>query len=137
MTWGRRIRLYLVGFGIGCLIVWFMFFRNSKRNLAGWLPSDRVTAFIASSHKLNVDSALFCRMKCNGISIDDVRRSVMKGQVDFDRSDPHKEPCHEYDVKMNVKGKDLEFYFSACVDDSTASILKIYPPLPGDSCGCN
>src|SRR6185503_17011444 len=131
MTWGRRIRLYLIGFGLG-IIICFIIFRN--RSLGNWLPGNRVTAFITFSKKLDADSSLICKLKCAGISIDDIRKAT--GEVDFGKSDTHKVPNHEYDVNITVKGKPLEVYFSENMEDSTAKILYINPPLSGENCNC-
>jgi hypothetical protein len=136
MTWGRRIKLYLIGFGIGIFICWLMFFRNGGRDISGWLPGSRVLKFIALSKKLDADSSMLCKLKCAGISTDDIRKATVTGDVDFGKSQTDKEPDHEYDVKLTVKGKALEFYFSTNMKDSTAKILQVYPPLDGSKCGC-
>ncbi|CAN5142438.1 hypothetical protein BH09BAC5_BH09BAC5_26250 [soil metagenome] len=136
MNWGRRIRLYLVGFGIGIFICWMMFFRNGGRDLSGWLPGSRVLKFIGLSRSISADSALLCKMKCEGISTEDIRKATIDGDVDFSKSQTDKVPDKEYDVKLKVKGKDLEFYFSTNMKDSTVKILQIYPPLDGTKCDC-
>jgi hypothetical protein len=136
MTWGRRVRLYLFGFGIGLLICWVVFIKNGNRDLTGWFPGSRVTKFITLSKKLDADSSLICKLKCNGISLDDIRKATATGDVDFGKSNVNKDPDHEYDVKMTVKGKTLEIYFSENMRDSTAKILQVYPPLDGSNCNC-
>lgn len=136
MKWGRRVKLYLIGFGLGILICWFMFFRNGNRDLSGWLPGSRVLKFIALSKTLDADSSLMCKLKCEGITMDDIRKSTVNGDVDFGKSQTDKQPNHEYDVKLTLKGKEMEFYFSTNVKDSTARILQVYPPLDGSKCGC-
>jgi hypothetical protein len=136
MTWGRRIRLYLIGFGLGLIICWIMFFKNGNRNLSAWFPGSRVTKFIALSKKLDADSSLICKLKCIGISLDDIRKATETGDVDFGKSNTHKEPDHEYDVKVTVKGRQMEIYFSENMRDSTARILQIYPPLQAAGCNC-
>lgn len=136
MTWGRRIKLYLIGFGIGIFICWLMFFRNGGRDLSGWLPGSRVMKFIGLSKKMDADSSMLCKLKCNGISIDDIRKATVDGDVDFSKSQTDKQPDHEYDVKMKIKGTEMEFYFSTNMKDSTVKILQVYPPLDGSKCGC-
>lgn len=137
MKWGRRIKLYLIGFGLGLLMCWLFFFRNgNNRDLGGWMPNSRVTTFIAKAKKLEADSSLLCKIKCEGITLEDIRKSAVAGEVDFDKSQAQKEPCHEYDIKANVKGKALELYFSACMSDSSAKLLYVNPPLSGNACGC-
>ncbi|HTL82728.1 MAG TPA: hypothetical protein VL651_13535 [Bacteroidia bacterium] len=136
MTWWRRIRLYLTGFGIGCILVWILFFRNGNRELGSWLPSNRVTYFLQAVKKMGVDSTTLCKMKCAGFTMEDVKAGLKNADVNFDKSNTSKEPCHEYDVNMTIKGKKMEVYFSACTDDSTASLLLFNPPLD-EGCGCS
>jgi hypothetical protein len=136
MTWGRRIKLYLIGFGLGIFICWLMFFRNGGRDLSGWLPGSRVLKFIALSKNIDADSSMRCKLKCEGITTDDIRKATIDGDVDFGKSQTDKEPYHEYDVKLTVKGKAMEFYFATNTKDSTARILQVYPPLDGTKCGC-
>ena len=138
MTWGRRIKLYLIGFGIGIFICWLMFFREGNRDLSGWLPGSRVLKYIALCKKIEADSALSCRMKCAGITDAEIRKATLTGDVDFGKSNTKKEPNHEYDVKLTVKGQALEFYFATNMmdKDSVVHILQIYPPLDGAKCGC-
>ncbi len=136
MTWGRRIKLYLIGFGIGIFICYMMFFRHGSRDLSGWLPGSRVMKFIGLSKTLDADSSLTCKLNCAGISMDDIRKATVDGDVDFSKSQTDKEPNKEYDVKLKVKGQQLEFYFSTNLKDSTVRILQVYPPLDGSKCGC-
>lgn len=132
MTW-RRIKLYLIGFGLG-LMLCIVLFRG--RDLTGCTPTRRVTTLISKAKTLDADSSLLCKMKCEGISLDDVRKAIVKGDVDFEKSEPRKEPAHEYLVNVNVKGKQLGMYFATNMTDSTVTLLLVNPPLNGDSCGC-
>jgi hypothetical protein len=132
MTW-RRIKLYLIGFGLGTLLC-IVLFRG--RDLTGCTPTRRVTTLIATTKSLSADSSLLCEMKCQGITLDDVRKAIVAGEVDFDKSQPRKEPAHEYLVNVNVKGKQLGMYFSTNMVDSTVHLLMVNPKLNGDSCGC-
>jgi hypothetical protein len=136
MKWGRRIRLYLIGFGIGLFIVWLLFLRNGGRDYGGWLPSSRVTKLIFLAKQINADSTLVCRLKCEGITLEDIRKAAPEGEVDFDKSQPRKEPHHEYDVKMTVKGKTLDVYFETNMTDSIVKVLLVDPLPDGAKCGC-
>lgn len=132
MTW-RRIKLYLVGFGMGLLLCLILF---RGRDLTGCTPTHRVTALISASRSLTADSSLLCKMKCEGFTLDDVRKAVLTGDVDFGRSEPRKEPAHEYFIRLTVKGKPLEMYFATNMQDSTVKLLSVNPPLKGENCGC-
>jgi hypothetical protein len=108
-------------------------FRN--RGCGNWMPGPRVTNFITFSKKINADSSLLCKLNCAGISLNDIRKAAASGTVDFGKSNAQKEPDHEYDITMTVKGKQLEFYISENMNDSTARILIVSPPL-ADTCHC-
>lgn len=138
MKWGRRIKLYLFGFGLGLIMCWLLFFRNGEtRDIGGWTPNSRVTKFIEKAKKLEADSSLICKLNCEGITMEEIRKTIgATGEVNFDKSQAQKEPCHEYDIQATVKGKTLEFYFAACTEDSTAKLLYVNPPVSGDKCGC-
>ena len=131
--WGRRIRLYLVGFGLGVIICLIMF---RGRDITGCTPTRRVTTMIAATKRLEIDSTMLCKLKCEGIPVDTLRKAVLAGDVDFDASKPRKEPAHEYLVKVNVKGKPMSMYFSTNMADSTVKLLIVDPPLNGENCGC-
>ncbi|HLG04238.1 MAG TPA: hypothetical protein VI731_11625 [Bacteroidia bacterium] len=132
MTW-RRIKLYLVGFGLGvvlCLII----FRG--RDLTGCSPERRVTALISKAKKINVDSTLLCKLQCEGVTVDMIRDSILSGDVDFGKSRPQKEPAHEYFVTFSMKGQPVEMYFETHMKDSVVTILMVRPEPDGTNCGC-
>jgi hypothetical protein len=130
MTW-RRVKLYMIGFGMGLLLCLVLF---RGRDLTACTPQRRVTMLISKAKTLDADSTLLCKMKCEGITLDDIRKEIVTGEVDFDKSQPRKEPNHEYYVKLSVKGRPLEMYFSTNMTDSTVTLLKVNPPMK--DCGC-
>jgi hypothetical protein len=136
MTWGRRIKLYLIGLLLGTFISWLLLFKNRDRDTSGWTPESRVLKFIEQSKKLTADSTLLCKLKCNGISEDSIRKACYNGEVDFDKSQPQKEPEHEYEVLLKIKGKPISFYVATNMTDSIVRILYVNPALSGESCGC-
>jgi hypothetical protein len=136
-TWGRRIKFYLVGFTLGLLLCWILFFRHNDRDTTGWTPQSRVLKFIEKSREINADSSMLCKLKCNGITLDSIRKACFTGDVDFGKSQTKKEPEHEYEVNLKINGKDVQFYLGANMNDSTVRIIYVNPVMDGAKCGCN
>ena len=65
MTTPKRIRLYIYGFLIGCVMVYFMLFRGNDRSY--WLPANRVKEQVNKSTFKYSEHAR-CKMQCKQIS---------------------------------------------------------------------
>ncbi|HTF06073.1 MAG TPA: hypothetical protein VK826_18715 [Bacteroidia bacterium] len=121
MTW-RRIKLYLIGVGLGLLLCLVLF---RGRTFDSCSPQSRVTAQIASIKTIEIDSTLGKKMLAINLPADTLRARISRGDVDFSRSQAQKEPCHEYLVKFDHAGKHLEAYVAVCAYDSTAKLLYL------------
>src|SRR5687768_7773083 len=121
MTW-RRIKLYLIGVGLG-LLVSLLLLRG--RTFDACSPQGRVTAQIASIKTLQIDSVVLNKMNAANLGTDTLRARLANGRVDFDRSQAQKEPCREYMVEFDHAGKHLEAYIQVCSRDSTAKVLYL------------
>lgn len=121
MTW-RRIKLYLIGVGLG-LILCVLLFKGKTFDACS--PGGRVTEQISGIKVLKIDSALLARMNTVQLSADTLRKRIANGKVDFGRSQAQKEPCHEYLIGFDHSGKHLEAYISVCIADSTATLLLL------------
>ncbi|MGL4597127.1 MAG: hypothetical protein ACRCYO_06355 [Bacteroidia bacterium] len=131
----RRIMLYVFGFGLGCIICFFLF-RSRERDFSGWLPESRVLKFLHLAKSYNIDSTMQCKLNCANMPIDSIRKAFLTGSVDFGRSQTDKEPCHEYFVRLTVSGKPVDCYIAACTNDSTANLLRVDPMPDGSPCKC-
>lgn len=121
MTW-RRIKLYLIGVGIGLLITLVLL---RGRTFDSCSPEGRVVAQIASIKTLDADTSIMAKMKANNLSMDTLRQRIAHGKVDFNRSQAQKEPCREYLVSFNHQGKKVDAYLSVCTQDSAAHLLML------------
>ncbi len=119
MTW-RRIRLYLIGVGLGLLITLVLF---KGRSFDSCSPEGRVTAELSRAKNFVVDTTLLAKLSSAQLSVDTLRARIAHGKVDFGRSQAQKEPCREYLVKFEHNGKNLEAYIALCPQDSTAKLL--------------
>lgn len=119
MTW-RRIKLYLIGVGLG-LLVSLLLLRG--RTFDSCSPQGRVTSQIATIKTLEMDSVVLNKMRAINLNTDTLRARLAEGRVDFDRSQAQKEPCREYMVEFDHSGKQLEAYIQVCTRDSIAKVL--------------
>ncbi len=87
MTFFQRLRVYLIGFGLGIVLTFFLF-RNRG---CEWTPGNRVLAQIGSSEILLSDS-IKCVLKENGYDEDIIFETLKKGEVNFGESKTHEEP---------------------------------------------
>ncbi len=118
MTFGRRLRLYILGVLMGCLMVVF-FFQGRLSILTDWMPNNRVLLRLQQTDALYTDVAL-CELRC--IDLDTAHVSALKadGDVQFNLSDTHKEP-KTYVVDAVVKEKKVRMTFLAA--DSSSTLL--------------
>jgi len=121
MTW-RRIKLYLIGVGLGLILCLILF---KGRTFDACSPTGRVTEQVSLMKTYAIDSVLLAKMATINLSVDTLRVRLANGTVDFNRSQAQKEPCREYLIKFDHSGKQLEAYVKVCVADSTATLLYL------------
>ena len=134
MKTGQRIRLYLYGFIIGAVLVYFLLFKGKDRTF--WLPGNRV--------KEQVDKSTFrfsehakCILECKNITEEEVREVLKNGDVNFSESDTHGVPCPSYAIEGTSHNKKLRVLLTVFERDSTAEITTAINLESGkDSCKC-
>ena len=104
MKLGRRLRIYLVGVGMGLVAVYFIF---STRGCE-WLPGNRVITLIEECLVQATDKTL-CEMECNGLDKKDVFNLIQSGEVNFSESETGG------DVKEYVLESDSLKCHSTCI----------------------
>jgi len=135
MTKGQRIRLFSVGFVIGCVLVYFILFRGGT-DRTYWLPGNRV--------KEQVDKSTFtfsehakCIMACKQITEEEVRDILKNGDVNFSESDTRGVPCPSYAIEGTSHNKKLRVLLTVFERDSTAEITTAINLEGGkDTCRC-
>lgn len=110
---GRRLFIYMIGFGMGCVVVWAMFYRNGDR--ASWLPEGRVLEFLADT-KVQISDELKCQLECQNVSETFLDSTFWaNAEVDFDKSVKDRKPCPEHCIVSTTKeGLRLEVYIENC-----------------------
>jgi hypothetical protein len=85
MKFGQRLWRYIIGFGLGCLMVYWMF---PNHDWLGWLPGKQIRQNIRNSTIQFTPKAL-CVMENQVISEADWRNLLEDGSINFDQSDTH------------------------------------------------
>ena len=128
---GRRFMFYFLGFGMGCVIVWAMFYRNQDRD--SWLPEGRVLDFI-EEHPLQINEKAQCQINCFNIDTNTFNKAFWEAaNVNFKESATKRKPCPEY--KITYEG--LVMYIEICEEEETATLRSIVDIIEKDKgCGC-
>jgi hypothetical protein len=125
----RRLFLYLVGVGLGFLLVYFMLINNRDRDFAKWLPERRVKENIETSKAILFSENSECLLKCinDNVEISDslLINSINNSNINFKESNPRDTLCPEYYFENLELNKTLfNILLSTC--DSTTTILKVF-----------
>jgi hypothetical protein len=123
MTFSQRFTRYLIGVGIGLIVVFFMF---PQYDWLGWLPQKQVMQNIRESD-FYFGHDTECKMECLGVSREQIQLARSEGRIDFSESD----------VKRNPKLYHLEYGnldMKIELTDSTARLVDIISA--GKMCNC-
>ncbi len=135
MTKWKRIRLYLVGFFIGCVGVYFMLFRGTDRSY--WLPENRVKEQVNKS-TFKYSERTKCKMLCKQITEAEVAEVLENGDVNFSESDTRGVPYPSYVIEgTTATNKKLRIVVTIFKRDSIAEITTAINMEAGkDTCNC-
>lgn len=103
----KRVRIYLVGVGIGSLIS-FVFFKG--RGCDAWMPTNRVTEML-NQNAIIANDTILCKMKNNKIGIGDIKQLMIDGEVNFSESKTKGNPQIYVLEGENVVGEKYKAYF--------------------------
>ncbi|HEY6159937.1 MAG TPA: hypothetical protein VI112_01905 [Bacteroidia bacterium] len=78
----RRLRLYLFGVSMGCVLVYFLLWRG--RDMSFWTPNNRILDDIRHA-KITYSAAAKCKLKCLDMTKADVNVAFKYGSVDFSK----------------------------------------------------
>lgn len=130
MTFWRRVRIYLVGFGLGLIMVYVMF---GDRELNTWTPSKRVLTAIDSSSVLISERAK-CQMTCLNLQTNDWKEIQAIAEVNFSESNVDKEPCPIYNLESSWKNEEYLLVWKVCEKKEEVELLAIRKE--GKRCAC-
>jgi hypothetical protein len=131
MAFLKRLKFYLIGVGIGTLMVLFMFGGRDDIQCA-YFPNARTLKNIGEKELFASDLAN-CQYQCAGYDSTAIGNLLKAGNVDFDKSETKNDSCNVYYISSEFEGKPIVAYFQNC--DSIATILKYDLPVTMD-CDC-
>lgn len=125
MTFKKRLTYYLIGFGIGLLVVVMFVLRDKKIDY--WTPSEMIKSRLAEKPFLTTAQS-DCQLRCLGLYPEFVMLKVKEAEIDYDRSDKHAIPCKTY----LLIHKGTEMTFKICPHDVTLVAIQ----QTGKPCDC-
>jgi hypothetical protein len=93
MNWqklGRRFAFYLLGVGLGSILVWFTLIKG-RTDLPDMWPQGRVRDMFARA-QFQPDSLSFCWLNCFKATPKDLSQFIQTAQVRFGQSKPRETP---------------------------------------------
>jgi hypothetical protein len=131
MTFWRRLRIYLLGVGLGLLIV-YVFFKD--RDLSGWTPQGRVLTAIDSS-TVSISERALCQLNCLGIEGEAWREVHASAEVNFSESNTQKKPCPVYRLTSHYQEQKYVLVWEVCEKAEKVELLSV--STEAMSCNCN
>lgn len=113
MTFAKRLRYYIIGFGMGILVCIVIFGQRG----CDWTPNNRVLKQIATSEILITDSVR-CVFAENKIEEDEIFKLLNHGSVIFSESKTHQTP--KYYV---IEDENSTFKIAFVVRNDSVSVL--------------
>lgn len=126
----RRIRLYLVGFVLGLILVGFIYKGRGCK-----MPSSVKLEELCAQQKIYSEKAK-CQLQCLAITESKLNQSLENGKINYDESDVRKEPYGYYTIESVLEAKDS---IKVLIEDkdSVSSIVSLnHPALKEKGCDC-
>lgn len=130
MTFGRRLRTYLIGVGLGLLMVYIFF---GDRDISSWTPEGRVLTTIDSSTMIISERAK-CQMMCLELNDSAIYKIQDFASVNFSESSTRKKPCPVYKLESTWKEKKYKLIWEVCENAEEVTLSSILKE--GKKCSC-
>ena len=130
MTFWKRFRTYLIGVGLGCLIVYVIF---GDRELNTWTPQKRIMTTIDSS-AVSVSLRAECQLKCLGLEDKKWVEIQHSSDINFSESNPQKKPCPVYRLESKPEEAEYTMIWKVCEFAEEVELLSI--SKKGKDCDC-
>lgn len=127
----RRLRIYFTGFGIGLVMVYFMFFRNDTRDLDIWTPSQRILEEVRGDSVFLNSPALACYTNC--LALDEQTMEKLWKDSEVSSLHPGGKP-YRYLVSLNMDGINIEAELEKNTLYTLVSLIDKDNPT---ACECN
>ncbi|MFL0352535.1 DUF4258 domain-containing protein [Xanthomarina sp. GH4-25] len=117
----HRIGYYLGGFSIGLIVL--AVFLNGKKVSCNYGPEARVLKNINLKHikySQNIENTII-----NGdIDSLEIRNILLRGDINFSKSETRKDPCGIYAIEGTLNNKDLVLMVENCDSIATVQTMK-------------
>ncbi len=141
MNFKNRLKYYLLGFGLGCVLVWATLYRNNDR--PSWLPEGRVLEFLAKT-EIKINDELKCKLECNNVPLNFLNKSFFdKAKVNFKESATQRKPCPEYKITSTLPNlQTITVYIENCelcencANEGTAELRNFEVENDIKTCNC-
>lgn len=120
MKFIQRVGYYLGGFSIGLVIL--AFFLSGKKTSCSYGPEARVLKNI-NSKKIIYSDSIKREMLEMQMDSTDMRRVLIKGDINFSKSEPRQEPCALYYIEGYFEERLVYLSVENC--DSIANIIGL------------
>jgi len=130
MTFWRRLRTYLVGVGLGLIMVYVIF---GDRELNTWTPQKRILTAIDSSD-VTISERAICQLACLDFADTTWKEIQRMAEVNFSESNTDKKPCPIYHLESKWKAEDYLLIWKVCESDEKVELLGI--SKEGKKCAC-
>lgn len=132
MSFGRRLRLFILGILLGSLVVWAFLFRG--RTFPAWTPEGRVLEAL-QEQPVKISKFAACQLTCFDISNEDVLEVLRSADVLFSESSIRDKEVPEY--VLEGKGLDGRMHKLKFRSEYLSSYLIAVVPAPESSQSCN
>lgn len=130
MSFWRRFRLYLLGVGLGLILVMIFF---GSRDWTSWTPESRVLTAIDSS-SVELSERAKCQLRCLNLEQADLTKIQANGKVDFSESNVEAKPCPVYRINSRFKERDYQLIWEVCESAEEVQLLNLIKL--GHTCNC-
>lgn len=122
----KRLRLFLVGFGFGLILLYFFYKDKAFDN---WLPENRIKHHLSQVEIIQSPLAK-CQTKCLDIADSTIQNYIQTGEIIFSESQTKRKPCPIYYFKCE---NDIVLRIEYCEENGKlVEVIK-----PNGNCECN
>ncbi len=119
----RKIKFFSLGLIPGLILVFFILNKKGA-SCSGYLPNSRVIAETLSKEFIYSEN-FRTEMKLWKVDEKFLKDSILiKGYIDFEKSDAQKKPCPSYVLTYPKKNPRYEIAFEKCIETSNFESLK-------------
>lgn len=128
----RRLRIYFTGFGIGLILVYFMFLRDDSRDLDIWTPSQRILEDIRNDSIFLHSGELLCFKDC--LQLSDTILVKLWTDATVKSLNPGGDP-YRYLISLDEGGLDFEAEIE--LQDKKRTLLYLRDRKNPGNCACD